>query len=198
MKTIPKNFLFLIVGLLSGFFFFSIVHFNISLNKEVQFQIDLINLVSIVINIILAFYITGVLGKQNEEKRVEKNLIIKKIENFEDDLDIFTKSLFDKREGIDLGECNYKIKQFRTRLDNFKKIINRFSATFMSENEQIISNLDNYLRDLSGALTNSTTSDIEIRDNKIKLGPLSIQSIEEIYNKLNIEIFILIHEINNF
>lgn len=171
---------------------------NFSLDNQINFQIDLINVVTILVNVILAIYISKVLERGNEQERVEKNLIIEDIKTFKKDLSQGVEELFGGKDILFF----YATAKLRTIRKNFYCISEIIRKNKYLKEEDILSSIDSKNRDINESFTDTAEisqkmeGEIVIDDGKISLGSPRRENIEEKVNEINSLIFDLVVMIN--
>jgi hypothetical protein len=187
------------VGLAAGFWILLLLlNKNFLLSKQINFDLDPINLLTLLVTIFLAIYITGRLEKINEQERVLKDLMIDDLKDFKFD---FVKEI---REILKLDKIGYndvvgKLRTLRQSLNALITIIKKYKFL---ENQEVLNSLDSKVRDIRDLFTDTpsgsvtTDTDIKIEAGKISLGTNRRENIEVAISDIRVLIFELVVEIN--
>ena len=176
--------------------FFEIPHFEISKS------IDVSNVLNLIVTAWLAILITTVFEKQNNDHRVEKDLIITRVGNIYDIADSL--QLESNSGRIHITEASSSLKRINTALNSIYKIVDKCHFNITDNLKDL---LKNCLADIRNTLTNtpSLTDEhlnskdlpIEIKDSIIHFNKDRISQLEVKFDTLkNLLLELQIH-INN-
>lgn len=199
MRNLLKNKFFyifillsLIVGILIG------LPFNLQ-SASFSFTIELIDIITIIVTIFLAIYITGALERRVQDDRIEKELHIALIEKLE-------KSLTEIEDEIKSENIKYKyivstVAKFRIKKNNLKKSL---EDTFPQSSKILNSEIDNIsilIESLKRLLTESSIDPNEnkeaiVSDNIVTYSPSRLTSIDKKLNELENKLFRLKIQLN--
>lgn len=173
---------------------FDIPHF------EVAKSIDISNVITLIVTAWLAILITTVFEKQNNNHRVEKDLIITRVDNV---FEIAASLQLESNTGkIHLTEASSSIKRINTSLKSIYKIVDKCHFTITDDIKERIKNDLSDLRDIltntpviSDEQLNSENLPIEIKDsivhyNKDRVSQIEVkfEGIKDLLLELQIEI----------
>lgn len=163
--------------------FFDIPHF------EVSKTIDISNILTLIVTAWLAILITTVFEKQNNDKRVEKDLIITRVGNI---YDIAASLQLESNSGrVHITEASSSLKRINTALNSIYRIVDKchFNIT-----DDLKDRLKNILSDIRITLTNtpSITDEqlnskdlpIEIKDSIIHFNKERVSQLEVKFDTL--------------
>lgn len=182
----------LIVGILIG------LPYNLQ-SASFSFTIELIDIITIIVTIFLAIYITGALERRVQDDRIEKELHIALIERLE-------KSLTEIEDEIKSENIKYKyivstVSKFRIKKNNLKKSL---EDTFPQSSKILSSEIDNIsilIESLKRLLTESSIDPNEnkeavVSDNIVTYSPSRLTSIDKKINELENKLFRLKIQLN--
>jgi len=200
LKNKLSSFLGLLVafalGILAGFYIFAYLFSHYELSNIVGFEIDPINGLSILANVLLVIYVTRTLTRKNEEERVEKDLLIKRLDNFQTNLgDALTR--FFATEKLKFTDVTSELKTLRQDFNSIRLLLEKYEY-----DNDICTGIDNGLRDVKDYFTDTPKSDgsgntdVQISQDEISIGTTSRQGIDETNMKIKGQIFDLVVLIN--
>jgi len=134
---------------------------------EVSKTIDISNVITLIVTAWLAILISTVFEKQNNDNRIEKNLIITRVDNV---FDMAASLQLESNSGtIHLTEASSSIKRINSSLISIYKIVDKcqFSIT-----DDIKERIKNNISDLRSFLTNTpviTDEELTSKDLPIKI-----------------------------
>lgn len=171
-----------IVGILIGKFV-SFPHFEISP------KIDLVNITSILVTVLLAVLITVFFDKRKSDNRIEKDLILRRVDNvYEITNELQKESISGK---IPYTEAASSIKRISTAMQSIYKTVDKCEFTIKDDIKTSIQSAISQLRDLLTDTPKMTedqieSSDlpIEVRDGIIKYNRQRIGQIEAKFDLL--------------
>lgn len=171
-----------IVGILIGKFV-SFAHFEISP------KIDLVNITSILVTVLLAILITVFFDKRKSDNRIEKDLILRRVDNvYEITNELQKESISGK---IPYTEAASSIKRISTAMQSIYKTVDKCEFTIKDDIKTSIQSAISQLRDLLTDTPKMTedqieSSDlpIEVRDGIIKYNRQRIGQIEAKFDLL--------------
>lgn len=188
------------LGILAGIFLLVLtIENSFYVVKSISIQVDPTNAASILINVLLVLYVTRILTRKNEEERVEKGILIKRLERF-------NKNLNDSIEGflstpnLKLLTVNAKLKTIRQEFHSIVDLLKKYN--FIEEGDNICEDIDTNIRDVKDLLTETPTNgitdptSIEINQGEISLGTLNRQGVETSSTKIKSNVFDLVVLIN--
>lgn len=195
LQNLNPNLLTALLGVFAGgitFFCFYIPfdYFQaITKNPQLSFQIDPINLLSIFVNIILAIYVIRVLNRQDEKKRVIRNLLANYFLDFESKL-IQGLHKMATTTGIEYTEVAMYFKRHAMTMQELANLVRNQPSP---KNEQI-DKLENTFSEIRELFSNTPSEgDIEdgirIEDTKIFYSPRHLEKITTHISKLKISFF---------
>lgn len=163
--------------------FFDIPHF------EVSKTIDISNVLTLIITAWLAILITTVFEKQNNDNRVEKDLIITRVGNI---YDIAASLQLESNSGrVHITEASSSLKRINTALNSIYRIVDK---CYFNITADLKDRLKNSLSDIRITLTNtpSLTDEqlnskdlpIEIKDSIIHFNKERISQLEVKFDTL--------------
>lgn len=176
--------------------FFEIPHFEISKS------IDISNVLTLIMTAWLAILITTVFEKQNNDYRIEKDLIITRVGNIYDIADSL--QLESNSGRIHITEASSSLKRINTALNSIYKIVDKchFNIT-----DGLKDRLKNSLADIRNTLTNtpfltdeqlnSKDLPIEIKDSIIHFNKDRVSQLEVKFDTLKDLLLELQIHINN-
>lgn len=198
-KNITICLIMFIAGITTGFYvLLFLLNLNFNFSREIGFQLDPINLATLLITVLLAIYVTREMNKRNEQERVEKDLIIEDLKKFKLDLIMDVKKILET-ERISLIMVTSKLKTSRMNLNLITKLIDEYKFAI---NDEVVSGLDTKIRDIKDLLTETpavsgtTSSEITINNGEISLGSNQREKIDVALNEMSALIFKLVIEIN--
>ena len=156
---------------------------------EISKEIDLVNITSIITTILLAILITLLFDKQKSDNRIEKDLILRRIDN----IYAITNEL--QKESI-LGEIKYteaasSIKRISTSIQSIYKTVNKCQFTIKEDIKTLIKNAISELRNIltdtpkiTDKQIESSDLPIEVKDGIIKYNKERINQIEARFDTL--------------
>ena len=169
---------------------------------KVDKNVNLVDLFSIVITFLIAYFIARVIEKQKEDYREEKNLLINKLDEVFNIIDE-TSEKVDTRQ-IKYQEAASKVKRININLTCIFTAINKSSIIIDEEDQKEISRKVINLRNL---LTNTPRIDegsikksnlpLEVKSGIIHISETRVIEIETEFNKLKNLIFGLQMKVNS-
>jgi hypothetical protein len=190
-----------IISILVGFYSCLLIKkfTSLTINEDVGFEINPLEIFSIIINIFLAFYITNVLGKKNDSRKYEKELLINYFLEYKLDFSERIKELKiqDNLESINTN-ANFKI--LRSRI--FSIIGLTKESNLIDSSDEILSAIPEKISEIWELFTdtpkkpnNKTSAAVREDIQRIRLEKISKIDIANI--ALEKLIFQLILKINN-
>lgn len=139
-------------GVFIGFYvllYFITAQFTLS--SIVDLTLDPTDILSLLVTVVLAVYVTGKLSKKNEEERAEKDLLIEDIKKFKDG---FSKDLNEVLNSsvIELTRVTATFKIFRMKLNAMTNLVGEYD---FREAEAKLKSLDEKVRDIRDLLTDT-------------------------------------------
>lgn len=208
LKKLLKNqnsfFLYILVGIFCGvlaFFLFWIpfCYFNsISVNPQLSFNIDPINLLSLFVTTLLAMYVLRTLSRKDDIDKVERDLLIGYFDKFDSNFseEIHKMTTVDGVEGTEVAS-------FFKKYDMYLQELIEITGMHPSKNEENLLNLEVCFSLIRELLTN-TPKEGEIEDGihvngtRIYYSPRHLGEITRSMGKFKKSIFKLIAGINRF
>src|SRR5688500_14657927 len=78
--------IYIVVGLVAGYLLFILFvlffYKLLSINNQINFQIDPTNIISLIVTIALALYISRILQRKDEGDKIERNLLMEYFDDF--------------------------------------------------------------------------------------------------------------------
>jgi len=183
----------LLTGLTLGIFLTILVRkftaFNI--DNKISLEINPFELVSICINILIAYYLTVVFGKKNDVAKSEKDLLIRYFEDFKKDKDIIISESISSilKEDRNDNQINSQLKYLRQKLNmNLSILVDR---KFFPQNHIIKQNAEAKMRNIWEKITNTPANHQHGFNLENELSSARTLSTE--LDKLLFEIIILIN-----
>lgn len=125
-----------LIGITIGIF--GLIYFKrltrFSLSNEISFELNPIEIISIVINLVLAIYVSSILSKKNETQKSQKELLINYLKEFQIDFSKRTDLLLENQDFANQN-TNLCFKYLRAKVHS---IISIASETGMLVNEEPI------------------------------------------------------------
>lgn len=152
----------------------------LSLNPNVAFEINPFEIISLIINGLLAIYITRKLAKQNDLEKTEKDLLIKYLEDFKSVFSSKIETLLLLPEfSSNLTNSNFKV--IRKKIDTLINLSVEYK--FTTENDEIAQNLKSKVTDIWELFTDTPQkangkSDISIQNDIDRLRLEKVNKIE--------------------
>lgn len=200
MKNLKNKILIISIGITLIILGYAIAKYINTPYFVLSKEIDISNLINIAITIWLAIFITDILEKKNNDNRIEKDMMISRIE----DLYHITSSIqVESNTGqIHLSEASSALKRINTSLSSVYKLIEKCHFVI---SEEIKNKLKQCLSDLRDLLTstpaipqdklNSKDIPIEIKEsivyyNKERISQIEvkIETLKNLLIELQIEI----------
>ncbi len=122
--------LFIIVFLLGSLLGFSLYGYLSSYGFQINKEIDLMNLLSLSVNSIIAIFVVRAIRKKDDGDRRKKEIIIKYFENF--DSEFFNISREMAKNGVELKWVTGVLKRYRNRAYKLIKLADKHH--FITEN----------------------------------------------------------------
>ncbi len=198
LGTNPQNKIFYLVSLLAGVLLggASVLYNIVEFSEEATLNIDPTNILSLIVTMILAIYVTDTINKTNEIERVEKDLLIKNLSEHKDNIHTEISKLVLAADLL-LYTVNEKMKIIVQKTESFFSILKE--ANFAQDYES--KNLMDVLKDFRILFTDTSadttgTPPVRISENKITLSEIRKQELFQNLNKLDQEIYRLIRKIN--
>lgn len=189
----------LIPGIAVGLLLSPIMFGRYLVKNEITIQIDPTNIISILINVLLVVYVTRILTPKNEEERVEKDLLIKRLEKFENRLDLNISKMFAE----DKLELVFVTRELKSLRQDFNSTVNLLKVNEFVDTEDLVClGIDSLIRDIKDLFTDTprdgegVSTDIKIDQGKIIIGSHRRSSIEKTNSDLKAKIFDLVVMIN--
>lgn len=189
---------FLLGSFFSYSFFILMLNNNLKIAEEISIGFDPSNLLSIIITLLLALYITRKLDKKTTENRVEKDILIDDIKQFKYK---FYKEIHDilNSKKILYIEVVAKLKTIRMRFQSINKILKKYG--YDMDNDRI-AKLDENIRDIKDLLTETPKTkgkkQIIVNNGELSFGTKRREDIEIALDDISSKIFELIVQINKF
>lgn len=187
-----------LIGFLSATFLLLVFNNYFSISKSASIQLDPINAISILVNIILIIYATRFLSRKNEEDRVEKDVLINYLKNFQHDLEDSLDKFF-LAERLNFNDVVAKLKTLRQTINSVTGLIKKYNYNSIIDNTDICILIDSCIRNINDNFTNTIKSEddnVTIDKNEISIGTKNRQDIEDSNLKIREMIFDLIVLIN--
>lgn len=172
---------------------------NLYFDDSISFEINPIEVLSIMVNIILAIYVTGVLSRENDIIKSKKELIISYIKEFLLEYHNKTNKLIDE-DCFDEPKTKAYFKTLRKRIHSVLTLTNDFGI--IEKNDELASQIKDKIGDIWETFTDTPKKLDEITDEKTKneidklrlekIGKIETQSIE--FEKLILQFIIKINE----
>lgn len=189
----------IISGLAGGFCLLLFLIFKgLAFSNQISLQIDPVNFISLITTVLLAIYVTRELSTQNEEERVEKDLIIQDVRDFKKNIIKDIRRILNQAT-IEHSYVVERIKILRMSLNCIVTLIRKHKYT---TDEASLTKLENKIRDIKDLLTDTPmssstgTPDISVSGGLIRLEPIRKEKIETTLAEINNDIFELVVEIN--
>ena len=171
--------LFLILGVLIGYLSTQIVFF------EVIYKIDVLYTSISLSTLLVALYIAIVINKRATDKRIEKDLLIKRLGEIKEKIQLIGDELEKEK---DITKLIPHFKQTSKYLSTFEKILTFCcNKMFSGESNRIKSQLFEYKRNSTGG---------QVKDNAFIIDGGLKSKLDKINNTLQLEIDFLILKIN--
>lgn len=194
-KNIIKPILFIIVGIIIGFVLTKLPYLE---PIKVSTEIPLFDVVTLIVTVVLAFYVAQILEKDVQNTQVGKQMYIAKIEQNEGVLSSLNDYL--DQETVQLLRINNLLHRYRTIQNTLHTALKEKSkkGKFLKECESI----ESEAKELNKLLTmtpidQSEQSNITIREGVIKYSPNRITEIITCLQRIDNLLFELKHKINN-
>jgi hypothetical protein len=187
-----------IVGLATGFWLLLAVIGKFYFSSEISLSFDPTNLVTLIVTVLLAIYITRRLEKINEQERIEKDLIIGDLKDFKNTASQEISHILNT-EKISLLVVIGKLKTLRLNLNSIATVIKDYSFI---EDLEILQKLDNKIRDIKDLLTDTPSvsgtgeSEITVTNGELSISSTRKEKIEIAKTELGRYIFDVIAKIN--
>lgn len=196
------SFLIIVIGISAFFFFLG----NISNKVPLKFDstVNLFDAISLIITIMIAFYLGRIIDKRNTNERIEKDIVINNIKLILDDIKELTKSINNK--SLEYSEAAHYTKKIRSNLLYIKKITDMLNYE-MNNN---YSNIQNEISELRNLLTDTPilnsdkpiledhNMDIMVKNNILHYNNQHRLRIIDKIEKLELCIYEIIFSINKF
>ena len=201
-KEKKSNLILYVIIFLSGFLVCLILLFFVKkyffYDDLVSIQFDPVNVLSIIVNILLVFYVASVLNRKNEEERTEKDVLIKYLKKFQNNLgnDI---NIFLNSKKLKFSDVVSGLKTFRQEFNSVGSLIKKYKYDYIVSDVDVCMDIDSCIRDINDSFTNTIKSNnnkLTIDNNQISIGTKSRQDIEKANLKIKERIFDLIVLIN--
>lgn len=160
----------------------------------ISMQIDPLSFIGILVNIILVVFVVNNISKKTEESRIEKNLLIKRVEGFEESL-VKVINNFLTVDELSIITVNSEIQILRKIIHSLKDLL--ISRSIIKKDSKIILEIDSHIRDLADLITDSNDDCVSILDGRILFNNSSKNTIFIKKNELRNKLFELIVYINN-
>lgn len=187
-KNIINFILFVVGGIIIGIFLQLTFTFPISFNP----QIGLIDILELIVTIFLGIYIARIIEKRLQDKRIEKDILLKNIEQIEYLIQEFEK--IEVGEPISYIKITHRISKAREKKNRMlSNIIHKVKPNKIidSQIEDIKSKLKNDFKTLKLLLTNTPPQETGSTEVKVING-----NITYFESRLN-EIFAVLFDIND-
>ena len=140
------------VSILIGFYLCILVNkfTNLSLNSEVSIEINPLEILTTLITVFLAIYVTRTLGKQNDLEKTEKLSLIGYLADFKD---LANEKIYNilREKKFGTPSTNSDLKVLRKKASTIIKLGQEFK--YFKENEPLGNDLNNKVRDIWELLT---------------------------------------------
>lgn len=162
MNTLKKHKMQIFICILIGFaigIWIPIIIYNFTattLENKIGFEINPLELLSLIANIFLAIYITSYLGKKIDTEKTEKNLIIEYYNRFQDKLIIDVDKLIVGNE-FDTMKAKSTLKILRKKLTALTELAE--NSGFIDKNCQDSVNIKEKLTDIWEDFTETVNSE---------------------------------------
>jgi len=176
--------------------FIDIPHF------EIAKTIDIANVLALIVTAWIAILITTVFEKQNNDHRVEKDLIITRVDNIYEIADSL--QLGSNSGSIHITEASSSLKRINTALNSIYRVVAKCHFVI---NDDIIERLNSILADIRIMLTdtpsvteeqlNATDLPIEIKDSIVHFNKERVSQLEVKFDTLKDLLLELQLHINN-
>lgn len=186
----------LIIALLSGIIIGKVINWPFF---KVDERVNLVDIFSIIITLIIAYFIAKVIEKEKEDDRAEKNLIISKLTCSSNTIDDLSDQI-NKKEILYI-DATSKIKKINLDITcafNGLKI-----STVTLENDERVE-INKKIKKIKDLITDTPLSNqnknesIKVENGVIKISNARAIEIESELGKLKNEIFLLQMKINSF
>lgn len=182
------------VGIIAGFFILLwLMRIDFVFSKEVGLQFDIVALISLMVTVFLAIYVTKILQSNNEQRRVEKKMLI---ESFEE-----LKKTFCNDIKIIISTANINYTDVVSKLKIFKMDFGCIVGTTKSCNfnlegiDRVIYRSYKKIQDLLTA-TPSVGDEIVVKNGKLTYNIIQVEKIYKELNTFKLNMFELIVRIN--
>ena len=182
MLKYSKFIVAILISLLIGFYLCIIVkEFTIfTINENVGFEINPLELISILINVFLAIYITGSINKKNESNKYEKELLINFLLEYKRDFSSRINELI-IQENLESINTNANFKILRSKIFIISGLIQESNFAINSDN--ILPNINEKISEIWELFTDtpkasSSRTSVAIREEIERIRLEKISKIE--------------------
>jgi len=189
----------LFCGIQIGFYLYTFASNFFSFSEAVSIQTDPVNAMGIIVNVLLAIYVTRSLTRKNEEERVEKDILIKRLDKFQNNLDENIKKFF-STGNLEFVNVVSKLKTIRKDFNSICCLLKKYY--FVPGGDDLCRSIDTSIRDVKDILTDTprsgenSTGRTSVAQNEIILSTENKQNIENSNMVIKELVFDLIVKIN--
>lgn len=196
-----KIIVLIIISITAGFYLCILIKkfSSLTINEDVGFELNPLELFSILINIFLAIYITNILGKKHDSRKSEKELLINYFLEYKLDFSDRIKELKTQEDLVSVTtNANFKI--LRTRI--FSIIGLTKESNLIDSSESILSQIPEKISEIWELFTDTpripnNRTPVSVREEIERIRLERISKIELANISLEKLIFQLILKINN-
>lgn len=179
----------LILGILTSVIVIKYSH--LSFSDKIAIQLNPFELISVIITVFLAVYVTRKLTKKNETERVERDILIQNIRNYQSTLIDKVKRYTNQQKCPELTEITTNFKILRQKMEVISELSSRIITEEKINQNNYPGKLKDIVRDILDIFTNA-----KIEQNEIQLQKQDITQISQKINqfeKISFDLIVLIN-----
>lgn len=189
-----------LIAFLGGFYVCILIKkiSSLSISNSINFEVNPLEVFSVIITVLLAIYVTRTLSKQNDKEKEEKLLLVKYFKDLKDLINFKLEKILEQ-ENYDTQITKSDLKVLRKKLNSFIQLAEKYK--FIQANDEISVKLKENLTDIWELLTDTPKKVNGRANTEVKQGIESIRierksSVETKVVMIDELIFELIIKIN--
>lgn len=137
---------------------------SFDIDPTISFEINPLELFTLIATIALGIYVAKTIARQNDISNTKKKIIIDNLSSYQDNIGLIINGILSS-ELIEFESVTKKLKILRIKMSSILNIVTE--QTEVDSNDSDIVELNIYIRDLWELMTDSSSEEVTVEDNKI-------------------------------
>ncbi len=163
------------VGIIVGIavFLLGLSRFSLRFSNQVDLQLDVFSIVDLLVTVLLTVYVAGKLTRDNEQVRIEKQIIIEDLHIFKKDFIKSISGLLGGGSKVGLISVTSELKRLRSDFQSWTDLLESWGSLDV---KTLTDSVDRSIRDIRDYFTDTAVSSADTTKSKIKGGDISLTS----------------------